>query len=99
MIVEFVGSTGVGKTSLISKIHHKLAQTTRAVTQYDMIAAPLGLKSVSHPTAQNLIQEVVAFPFFLGSMNRYKKFLAHTIKTFSDNQKFSIYRINNPSCP
>ena len=95
MIVEFVGSTGAGKTSLISKIHHKLAQTTVVTTQFDLIAAPLGLKSVSHPTVQNLIQEVVAFPFFLGSLNQYKKFLAHTIRTFSDNTKFSIHRINN----
>lgn len=95
MIVEFVGSTGAGKTSLISKIHQKLAETTAVTTQFDWVAAPLGLKSVSHPTMQNLIQEVVAFPFFLGSLNRHKKFLAHTIKTFSDNRKFSIYKINN----
>ena len=95
MIVEFVGSTGAGKTSLISKIHYKLAQTTAVTTQFELIAAPLGLKSVSHPTVQNLLQEVVAFPFFIGSLNRYKKFLVHTIRTFSDNTKFSIHRINN----
>lgn len=95
MIVEFVGSTGAGKTSLISKIHYKLAQTTAVITQFELIAAPLGLKSVRHPTVQNLLQEVVAFPFFVGSLNRYKKFLVHTIRTFSDNTKFSIHRINN----
>ena len=95
MIVEFVGSTGAGKTSLISKIHYKLAQKTAVTTQFDLIAAPLGLKSVRHPTVQNLLQEVVAFPFFIGSLNRYKKFLVHTIRTFSDNTKFSIHRINN----
>ena len=95
MIVEFVGSTGAGKTSLISKIHQKLAQITAVTTQFELIAAPLGLKSVSHPTVQNLIQEVVAFPFFLGSFNRYKKFLTHTIRTYSNDTKFSIYSINN----
>lgn len=95
MIVEFVGSTGAGKTSLISKIHHKLTQTTVVTTPFDLIAEPLGLRGVTHPTAQNLIQELVAFPFFLGSLNRYRKFLAHTIKTFSQNTKFSIHTINN----
>lgn len=95
MIVEFVGSTGAGKTSLISKIHHKLARTATVTTQFDLIAAPLNLKSVSHPTVQNLIQEVVAFPFFVGSLNRHKKFLTHTIRTFSNNTKLSIYKINN----
>lgn len=95
MIVEFIGSTGAGKTSLISKIHHKLAQTTVVTTPFDLIAAPLGLSSVTHPTAQNLIQELVGFPFFIGSLNRHEKFLIHTIKTFSRNTKFSIHRINN----
>lgn len=95
MIVEFVGSTGAGKTSLISKIHHKLAQTTAVTTQFDFIARPLGLRSVTHPTAQNLIQEVVAFPFFVGSLSRYKKFLTHTIRTYSTNTNFSIHKINN----
>lgn len=95
MIVEFVGSTGAGKTSLISKIHHKLAQTNAVTTQFDLIAAPLGLKSVVHPTVQNLIQEVVALPFFVSSLSRYKKFLVHTIRTYSNETKFSIHSINN----
>jgi len=95
MIVEFIGSTGAGKTSLISKIHHKLAQITVVTTPFDLISTPLGLSHVTHPTAQNLIQELVAFPFFIGSLNRYRKFLAHTIRTFSHNTKFSIHTINN----
>jgi thymidylate kinase len=95
MIVEFIGSTGAGKTSLISKIHHKLAQTTVVTTPFCLVAAPLGLSGVTHPTAQNLIQELVAFPFFISSLNRYRKFLAHTIRTFSHNTKFSIHTINN----
>jgi thymidylate kinase len=95
MIVEFIGSTGAGKTSLISKIHHKLAQTTVVTTPFDLISTPLGLSHVTHPTVQNLIQELVAFPFFIGSLNRYRKFLAHTIRTFSHNTKFSIHTINN----
>lgn len=95
MIVEFIGSTGAGKTSLISKIRHKLAQTKVVTTPFNLIATPLGLSSITHPTAQNLIQELVGFPFFIGSLSRHGKFLGHTIKTFSRNTKFSIYGINN----
>jgi cytidylate kinase len=95
MIVEFIGSTGAGKTSLISKIHHKLAQTIAVTTPFDLIAAPLGLSKVTNPTAQNLIQELVGFPFFIHSLNRHRKFLVHTIRTFSRNTKFSIHIINN----
>ena len=95
MIVEFIGSTGAGKTSLISKVHHKLAQTTVVTTPFDLISTPLGLSNVTHPTVQNLIQEFVAFPFFIGSLKRYRKFLTHTIRTFSYTAKFSIHTINN----
>ena len=95
MIVEFIGSTGAGKTSLISKIHQQLAQTKVVTTPFDLIAAPLGLSGVTHPTVQNLIQELVGFPFFIGSLSRHGKFLSHTIEIFSRNTKFSIYRINN----
>ena len=95
MIVEFIGSTGAGKTSLISKIHQRLAQTKVVTTPFDLIATPLGLGSITHPTVQNLIQELVGLPFFIGSLNRHGKFLSHTIETFSRNTKFSIHRINN----
>jgi|SRR5215207_167751 len=95
MIVEFIGSTGAGKTSLISKIHQQLAQTKVVTTPFDLIATPLGLGRVTHPTAQNLIQEFVGLPFFIGSLTRHGKFLSHTIEVFSRNTNFSIHRINN----
>ena len=95
MIVEFIGSTGAGKTSLISKIHQQLSQTKVVTTPFDLIATPLGLSSINHPTAQNLIQELIGFPFFIGSLSRHGKFLSHTIEIFSRNTKFSIHRINN----
>lgn len=95
MIVEFIGSTGAGKTSLISKIHHKLAQTTKVAKSFELIAAPFGLSGITHPTVQNLIQEFVAFPFFLGSLSQHGSFFAHTVRTFSRNTKFSIHHINN----
>ena len=95
MIVEFIGSTGAGKTSLISKVHTKLTQTNVVTTPFEMVAAPLGLSHITHPTTQNLIQELVGLPFFVASLNRYGKFLFHTIETFSRNTKFSIHTLNN----
>ena len=95
MIVEFIGSTGAGKTSLISEVRHKLAQSMPVTTSFDLIAEPLGLSGVTHPTAQNLIQELVAFPFFIYTLNRHWNFLVHTIKKFSRNPRFSVHTINN----
>jgi hypothetical protein len=60
-----------------------------------MVAAPLGLGDLTHPTLQNVIQELVALPFFLGSFKRHRKFLTHTIRNFSFDTRFSVHWINN----
>jgi hypothetical protein len=78
MIIEFIGSTGAGKTTLIAAVQRRLAQTTEATTAFELVAAPLGLRSVTHPTARNLIQEVAGLPFLLGSLPRHKAMLAYT---------------------
>ncbi|HSJ86892.1 MAG TPA: hypothetical protein VK909_06750, partial [Anaerolineales bacterium] len=48
-----------------------------------------------NPTIQNLIQELVAFPFFIGSLFKYRKFIQHTIHLFLRNTRFSLRTINN----
>ena len=65
MIIEFIGSTGSGKTTLISDVQHKLVQTANVRTSYELAASPLGLQGITHPTLQNLFQELVGFPFFI----------------------------------
>jgi len=95
MMIEFIGSTGSGKTTLISKVQYKLAKTTNVTTSFDLAASFLGLRSVAHPTARNLIEEFVGFPFFIRSLKRYKDFLICTYRMFSQNTKFSIHTINN----
>ncbi len=41
MIVEFIGSTGAGKTTLISEIQRRLDKTADVTTSFDLVAAPL----------------------------------------------------------
>ena len=95
MIVEFIGSTGAGKSTLIREVQSKLATSTKVTTSIDLVTSLLGLRNVSNPTAQNLIQELVGFPFFLRSWRRYKAFMDCTVRMFRRDSKFSIYTINN----
>ena len=95
MIIEFIGSTGSGKTTLISKALCELVKRTNATISFDLIAAPLGLRGVSHPTVRNLIEEIVGLPFFIRSFSRHKDFLACTYRMFSRNTGFSFHTINN----
>lgn len=94
MIVEFVGSTGAGKTTLISEVKRRLAETTDVTTSYDVVAAPLGLRGVTHPTAKNLIQELVGLPFFMRSLRRHQAFVVFTLKMLARQTVFTIFTIN-----
>jgi len=95
MIIEFIGSTGAGKTTLISEIQRRLAQTTEVATSFDVVAAPLGLRRVTHLTVRNLIQELVGFPFFIGSLYRHKAIIVLILRMLARQASFSFFTINN----
>lgn len=95
MIVEFIGSTGAGKTTLISEVQRRLAKTSAVTTSFNVLATPLGLNRIAHPTARNLFQEIISFPFFLGSLNRHKEFVAFVLKMLARQATFSVFTVNN----
>ena len=95
MIIEFIGSTGAGKTTLISEVRHRLAQTTEVTTSFDAVASPLGLRGVTHLTVRNLIQELVGFPFFIGSLYRHKAIIVFILRMLARQASFSFFTINN----
>lgn len=95
MIVEFIGSTGAGKTTLISKVQRRLAKTTEVTTPFDSIAAPLGLSGVTHDTARNLIQELIGLPFFIGSLPQHSAFVSFTLRMLARQAQFNFRTISN----
>jgi len=95
MIIEFIGSTGAGKTTLISAVRGRLAQTTEVTTSFELVASPLGLGRVTNLTARNLIQELVGFPFFIGSLSRHKAFIIFIVRMLARQASFSFFTINN----
>ena len=95
MIVEFIGSTGAGKTTLINEVYRGLEKTGRVRTSVDLATSLLGLKNVTNPTLQNLEQELISLPFFIGTLYKYNQYLRHTIKLFWRNSGFSMQTIHN----
>src|SRR5512140_2059641 len=95
MIVEFIGSTGVGKTTLINEVHRRLEKTTRVTTSVHLATGLLGLQGMTNPTLQNLEQELISLPFFVATLYKYNEFLRHTVKLFWRNSGFSIQTIHN----
>ena len=95
MIVEFIGSTAAGKTTLINEVQLRLEKTVPATTSVDLATSLLGFKKVKNPTLQNLAMELISFPFFICSLKKYNKYLRHTIKLFWRNSGFSMQTIHN----
>jgi len=95
MIIEFIGSTGAGKTTLISEVQRRLAQTTDVATSFDVVASPLGLRRISHLTIRNLIQELVGFPFFIRSVHQHKALIIFILRMLARQASFSFFTINN----
>lgn len=95
MIIEFIGSTGAGKTTLIRDVRRRLAKTARVTTSIDLATGLLGIRGLTNPTLQNFVQELVGLPFFIGTLWRHNEFIRHTVKLFLRNSRFSITTINN----
>jgi len=95
MIIEFIGSTGAGKTTLISAVRRRLAETAKVMTSFERVASPVGLRRVTNPTARNLIQELVGFPFFIGSLYRHKALIIFILRMLARQAGFSFFTINN----
>lgn len=80
MVVEFIGSTGAGKTTLLKSVERQLANWTTVTTSTDLVTGLVGLRGITHPTVQNLIQEVLGFPFLVSSLHRHRVFIAGSMK-------------------
>lgn len=94
MIVEFVGSTGAGKTTVAAEVQRRLAQHAQVVAAHDLAADLLGLGRASNPTARNLTQDLVGLPFFLGSLVRHRAFVAFALKTVARQSGLSFLSLN-----
>lgn len=95
MIIEFVGCTGAGKTTLISEVRRRLAQTTDVTTSYELVASPLGLGGISHRTVRNLVQEVAVLPVFMRTLNKNKAPITFTLRMLQRQADFSTYTVSN----
>jgi len=94
VIVEFIGSTGAGKTSLIAEVKRRLEGRVQVRSSYEKVAAPLGLDGVSHPSVRNLLQELLGFPWFLGSLGHNRAFLVFALDMLKRQARFSIFTFN-----
>jgi thymidylate kinase len=94
LIVEFIGTTGAGKTTLISEVYQCLSGMVEVKTAYEVVA-PTVLHGVRNSSARNLVQELIGLPSFTASARRHREFIVFVLKMLRRQAKFSIFTINN----
>ena len=94
MIIEFVGCTGAGKTTLASAVQRRLAANVQATTPIDFVADQFGMRRITNPTVRNLIGDVVGLPFFLRSLYQHRAFVGFAAKSVARRAGNALLAIN-----
>lgn len=93
MMVEFIGGTGAGKTTVAGAVKRRLAAFGGAVAAPDLVTSLVGLPPLARPLHRNLLSELVGLPFFLGSLHRHAAFLRFTLQVQA-RQPFTLQAAN-----
>jgi deoxyadenosine/deoxycytidine kinase len=94
MIIEFIGSTGAGKTTLVSEVQCRMAKLATVTTASDLILNILHLPYITNPTARNLISDVVGFPFFIRAVCQHQAFMLFSINMLARHAKYTFFTLN-----
>jgi thymidylate kinase len=95
MLVEFIGSTGAGKTTVLRSVEGVLAERMPCRISSELITGLVGLQRTTNVTVQNLVQETVSFPSFLASLYRYRAFVVSTLRLLARGFRPGVVAINN----
>ncbi len=94
MIVEFIGCTGAGKSTLVTALRHRHIDGRLAVSMPELALGNALRDRVSHPTAQNVAQELASLPHLLLSAPRQRAFLRFAASTLTASAPSALHRAN-----
>jgi thymidylate kinase len=100
MIVEFIGCSGAGKTSLAEGLRRRIQPSGRPILSVDLVRDRPGLRWMRDPSMINLAADVISFPSFVRAYGRDGDFvrfafdrLRHAPTTFAKyNYRLNIVR-------
>jgi thymidylate kinase len=93
MMVEFIGSTGAGKSTVAAAVQRRLAALAGVDTAPDLVASLVGLPPLMKPLQRNLVSDLVGLPFFLSSLHRHREFVGFALLVLA-RQRFALQAAN-----
>jgi hypothetical protein len=94
MMVEFVGATGAGKSTLAGEARRHLAPEVDVVDARDLVAEKLGLRPLQHPTLRNLVADLGALPQLLLAWRRHRSYLAFVLRMLGRQGRVTLQTLN-----
>lgn len=94
MIVEFIGASGAGKSSLARGIIKRHQASGPIQLAWELVLKPPILDRISHPTARNLVAEASIFPALVRNRQRYREFARFAARTLSAGGRSRLESLN-----
>jgi ABC-type oligopeptide transport system ATPase subunit len=94
VIVEFIGASGSGKTSLARNVVRSLEETHDAVMASDLVLRQLRLEEVSAPTARNVVADLSAVVEMLRLTGEQRTFLPYALRMLNRHRPRSFQTLN-----
>ena len=93
MIVEFIGASGAGKTTLARAVNEGAGRSDVSLA-WDLILDRPGLRRITHPTARNLLAEGLTLPALAGGWRRHHPFLSFSRQRLGKYSRSRFERLN-----
>ena len=94
MIVEFIGCSGAGKTTLVTDLIAQQPTEGRVVRSFDLVMDRPGLRRVEDPMAVNLAADVIAFPSFVRALRHDGPFVRFAFDRLRRHAPSSFAKVN-----
>ncbi len=94
MIVEFVGSSGAGKTTLSTMLRQRTDLNGRVIPITDLVTDRPGRRWIRDPTAVDLVADVTVFPRFVRSLDRHRGFVRFAFDRLNRHAPSRFAKVN-----
>lgn len=94
MIVEFIGATGAGKTTLARGLVKRGVPARRVRMATDLVTDRLGRRWIDDPHAINLLADMSALPSFIRSLDRDRDFVRFAFDRLKRHAPSTFAKIN-----
>lgn len=94
MIVELIGATGAGKTSLARGLVRRGVAARRVRMATDLVTDRVGRRSIADPHTINLLADLSALPWFLRAIDRDRDFLRFAVDRLWHHAPSTFAKVN-----